>query len=111
MIRTQSWGHYQSPLACPWTGLAASHFKHKSALSRARSLIAEHRSIRIRTLDLRLRQGIQALETHRLLLEGLTNPDAEPGSSSVIPSNTHNTTMDSDAERPVKKIKKLKIKQ
>ena len=59
----------------------------------------------IRTLDLRLRQGIQALETHRLLPEGLTDPDAEPGSSSVVPSNTHSTTMDPDAERPVKKLK------
>ena len=58
-------------------GCPPSHFKDQSATSRAGSICAEYRFIGIRALDFRLRQGIQALETHLLLPEDLVASDVE----------------------------------
>ena len=44
--------------------------------------------IGIRTLDLRFRQGMQALETHRLLLEDLDSSETEPGALPESPRSS-----------------------
>ena len=48
-----------------------------SQLHDVRVLAGGYRFIGMHTLDLRPRQGIQAVETHLLLPEDLTDPDAE----------------------------------
>ena len=70
-------GRFVYGKACGAGRLLGSALQSSVSYKPCRVLTAEHRFIVIRTLDLRFRQGIQALETHLLLPEDVLDSAAE----------------------------------